>query len=298
MSEPRKLNTGSASGGFDQSQYEAARRRAQEQANQNARRRTIQQPMRTQQQARQIRQQIPQQPPVQQAPAQPVQQAPAQEAPRELTHAQRQALAYRAAAERKYGNTVQFPTREIQISRQNQPAAQQPQQRTIHREGTAQPARPRAQVQQLDVNKAQGSRPAFNYDEAVPAGGIQMEEAPRARKARPAEEDAPRTHHASGGGRRKPPRGGEPADAKPHGKKGGKGGGKKKKKKGTWWKILLITLLVIVLIFGGAYALIMGAIAPQGGSIKLNQLVNTPKEFQDDELNIPVSYTHLRAHET
>lgn len=289
MSEPRKLNTGSASGGFDQSQYEAARRRAQEQANQNARRRTIQQPMRTQQQARQIRQQIPQQPPVQQAPAQPVQQAPAQEAPRELTHAQRQALAYRAAAERKYGNTVQFPTREIQISRQNQPAAQQPQQRTIHREGTAQPARPRAQVQQLDVNKAQGSRPAFNYDEAVPAGGIQMEEAPRARKARPAEEDAPRTHHASGGGRRKPPRGGEPADAKPHGKKGGKGGGKKKKKKGTWWKILLITLLVIVLIFGGAYALIMGAIAPQGGSIKLNQLVNTPKEFQDDELNILVT---------
>ena len=47
MSEPRKLNTGSASGGFDQSQYEAARRRAQEQANQNARRRIIQQPMRT-----------------------------------------------------------------------------------------------------------------------------------------------------------------------------------------------------------------------------------------------------------
>ena len=52
MSEPRKLNTGSASGGFDQSQYEAARRRAQEQANQNARRRIIQQPMRTLQQAR------------------------------------------------------------------------------------------------------------------------------------------------------------------------------------------------------------------------------------------------------
>ena len=291
MSEPRKLNTGSASGGFDQSQYEAARRRAQEQANQNARRRTIQQPMRTQQQARQIRQQIPQQPPVQEQPAPPVQQAPTQEAPRELTHAQRQALAYRAAAERKYGNTVQFPMREIQINRQSQSAAQQPQ-RTIHREGTAQqPARPRAQVQQLDVNQAQGSRPAFNYDEAVPAGGIQMEEAPRPRKGRHADEDAPRTHHASNGGGRKPPRGGEPDAPKPHGKKGGKGkgGGKKKKKKGTWWKILLITLLVIVLIFGGAYALIMGAIAPKGGSIKLNQLVNTPKEFQDDELNILVT---------
>ena len=174
MSEPRKLNTGSASGGFDQSQYEAARRRAQEQANQNARRRIIQQPMRTQQQARQIRQQTPVQEPVQEAP-QPVQQAPVQETPRELTHAQRQAMAYRAAAERKYGNTVQFPTREIQTRRPSQPA-QQPAQRTIHRDGTAQQGRPRAQVQQLDVNRVQGSRPAFNYDEAAPAaGGIQME---------------------------------------------------------------------------------------------------------------------------
>ena len=290
MSEPRKLNTGSASGGFDQSQYEAARRRAQEQANQNARRRTIQQPMRTQQQARQIRQQTPVQEPVQEAP-QPVQQAPVQEAPRELTYAQRQAMAYRAAAERKYGNTVQFPTREIQTRRPSQPA-QQPAQRTIHRDGAAQQGRPRAQVQQLDVNQVQGSRPAFNYDEEVPAaGGIQMEETPRTHKAHHKDEDAPRTHRANGGGR-KPPRDGDPANAKPHGKKGGKGkdgGGKKKKKKGTWWKILLITLLVIVLIFGGAYALIMGAIAPKGGSIKLNQLVNTPKEFQDKELNILVT---------
>lgn len=288
MSEPRKLNTGSASGGFDQSQYEAARRRAQEQANQNARRRIIQQPMRTQQQARQIRQQTPVQEPVQEAP-QPVQQAPVQETPRELTHAQRQAMAYRAAAERKYGNTVQFPTREIQTRRPSRPA-QPSQQRTIHRDGAAQTGRPRAQVQQLDVNKVQGSRPAFNYDEAAPAaGGIQMEETPRTHKAHHKDEAAPRTQRANGGGR-KPPRDGYPADPKPHGKKSGKGnGGKKKKKKGTWWKILLITLLVIVLIFGGAYALIMGAIAPKGGSIKLNQLVNTPKEFQDKELNVLVT---------
>ena len=288
MSEPRKLNTGSASGGFDQSQYEAARRRAQEQANQNARRRIIQQPMRTQQQARQIRQQAPVQEPVQEAP-QPVQQASVQETPRELTHAQRQAMAYRAAAERKYGNTVQFPTREIQTRRPSRPA-QPSQQRTIHRDGAAQTGRPRAQVQQLDVNKVQGSRPAFTYDEAAPAaGGIQMEEPPRTHKAHHKDEAAPRTQRANGGGR-KPPRGGYPADPKPHGKKSGKGnGGKKKKKKGTWWKILLITLLVIVLIFGGAYALIMGAIAPKGGSIKLNQLVNTPKEFQDKELNVLVT---------
>ena len=243
MSEPRKLNTGSASGGFDQSQYEAARRRAQEQANQNARRRIIQQPMRTQQQARQIRQQTPVQEPVQEAPK-PVQQAPVQETPRELTHAQRQAMAYRAAAERKYGNTVQFPTREIQTRRPSQPA-QQPAQRTIHRDGTAQQGRPRAQVQQLDVNQVQGSRPAFNYDEAAPAaGGIQMEETPRTHKAHHKDEAAPRTHRANGGGR-KSPRDGDPADPKPHGKKGGKGnGGKKKKKKGD-------TLGIVAGIFAG-----------------------------------------------
>ena len=44
MSEPRKLYTGSASGGLDQEQYEAARRRAQQLAEQNARSRTVQQP--------------------------------------------------------------------------------------------------------------------------------------------------------------------------------------------------------------------------------------------------------------
>lgn len=299
MSEPRKLNTGSASGGFDQAQYEAARRRAQELANQNARRRTIQQPMRTQQQARQIRQQpVQQAAPVQEETyRQPAPQAPAQDAPRELTHAQRQAMAYRAAAERKYGNTVQFPTREIQRT-QSAPQAQRPaDSRMVNRSAApAQQARPRAQVQHLDVNQAQGSRPAFNYDDEMDEGGIRMEEAAaRPRKAaRRDPEDAPRTtHHAShGGGGRKPPRDDDPADAKHRGKKGGKGGkggGKKKKKKGTWWKILLITLLVILLIFGGAYALIMGAIAPKGGSIKLSQLVNTPKEFQDKELNVLVT---------
>ena len=51
----------------------------------------------------------------------------------------------------------------------------------------------------------------------------------------------------------------------------------------------LVVIITTVLIFGGAYALIMGAIAPKGGSIKLNQLVNTPKEFQDKELNVLVT---------
>ncbi|MCO7111289.1 hypothetical protein NIA69_21955 [Gemmiger formicilis] len=64
---------------------------------------------------------------------------------------------------------------------------------------------------------------------------------------------------------------------------------REKKKKIRWWQILLITLLVIALIFGGAFALIMGAITPAGGNIKLNQLINTPKEFQGKEFNILVT---------
>lgn len=295
MSEPRKLYTGSATGGQDQQQYEAARRRAQQLAEQNARRRTVQQPMRTAQ-GRHISQRpaVPPQPapePVQEVPAQP--QAPAQEAPRELTYAQRQAMAYRAATERKYGDTLQF---QVQRPRRtvNRPPEQA--QRAANRlydqpqRSAAQPQaapRSRAQVQQMDLNTAKGSKPMYDVEAA---GGIRLEnEAPKPRKRR-ADPEAPKT--AAGGGR-KPPRDGDkpPRKGKGSGKKGGKdGGGKngkgaKKKKKIRWWQILLITLLVIALIFGGAFALIMGAITPEGGNIKLNQLINTPKEFQGKELN-------------
>ena len=295
MSEPRKLYTGSATGGQDQQQYEAARRRAQQLAEQNARRRTVQQPMRTAQ-GRHISQRpaVPPQPapePVQEAPAQP--QAPAQEAPRELTYAQRQAMAYRAATERKYGDTLQFqvqrPRRTVnRPPEQAQQAANRLYDQPQHSAAQPQAApRSRAQVQQMDLNTAKGSKPMYDV-EAV--GGIRLEnEAPKPRKRR-ADPEAPKT--AAGGGR-KPPRDGDkpPRKGKGSGKKGGKdGGGKngkgaKKKKKIRWWQILLITLLVIALIFGGAFALIMGAITPEGGNIKLNQLINTPKEFQGKELN-------------
>lgn len=292
MSEPRKLHTGGAAGGQyyaapqsrasasaipDQDQYEAARRRAQQQASQNAHRRLVQQPVRTAQ-GRHIRQTPPPQEPMD--PPMEAQTPPVQEpeAPRELTRAQRQAMAYRAAAERKYGNTVNFPA----------------QRRTVHQSSSA--SRPRTQVQHLDVRSAKGSKPAYDYNADVPAsGGIQMEEPAKA-KRRTAEEASDRTYRAAksgGSGGRKPPRDGDA----PRGKKGGKNGGdgpyngkgKKKKKKGLWWKILLITLLIILLIFGGAYAMIMAAIAPEGGSIKLNELINTPKEFQGKELNILVT---------
>ena len=307
MSEPRKLYTGSASGGLDQEQYEAARRRAQQLAEQNARRRPVQQPMRTAQ-GRHISQRPAAQPapqPVQEPVQEPVQQpAPQPEAPRELTYAQRQAMAYRAAAERKYGDTLQFqvqrPRRTVNRPADAEQQARQAANRLYEQPADRKPAAaPRTQVRQMDLNGVQGSKPMYNYDAA--AGGIQMEEAaaqPRRAKHADAPQPAahkPRTAAGGNGGSRKPPRDDDDAPRKAKGRKSGKKGGSgkggngKKKKKIRWWQILLITLLVIALIFGGAFALIMGAITPAGGNIKLNQLINTPKEFQGKEFNILVT---------
>ena len=295
MSEPRKLYTGSASGGLDQEQYEAARRRAQQLAEQNARRRTVQQPMRTAQ-GRHISQRpvVTEQPAP--APEPPVQEraqqaAPAPEKPRELTYAQRQAMAYRAAAERRYGDTLQF---QVQRPRRTVNRPPEPEQRA--RQAAAQlyeqPAAPRQAQQPAPRPQAQAP-----VQQAAPVGGIRLEEAaaqPRRAKHADAPQPAahkPRTAAGGNGGSRKPPRDDDDAPRKAKGRKSGKKGGSgkggngKKKKKIRWWQILLITLLVIALIFGGAFALIMGSIAPAGGSIKLNQLINTPKEFQGKELN-------------
>ena len=294
MSEPRKLYTGSASGGLDQEQYEAARRRAQQLAEQNARRRTVQQPMRTAQ-GRHISQRpvvtgqpAPAPEPPVQEPAQ--QAAPAPERPRELTYAQRQAMAYRAAAERKYGDTLQF---QVQRRRTvNRPPEPEQRARQAAAQLYEQPAAPR-QVQQ-HAPRPQAQAPV---QQAAPVGGIRLEEAaaqPRRAKHADAPQPAahkPRTAAGGNGGSRKPPRDDDDAPRKAKGRKSGKKGGSgkggngKKKKKIRWWQILLITLLVIALIFGGAFALIMGAIAPESGSIKLDQLINTPKEFQGKELN-------------
>ena len=294
MSEPRKLYTGSASGGLDQEQYEAARRRAQQLAEQNARRRTVQQPMRTAQ-GRHISQRpvVTGQPaPAPEPPVQePVQQAaPAPERPRELTYAQRQAMAYRAAAERKYGDTLQF---QVQRRRTvNRPPEPEQRARQAAAQLYEQPAAPR-QVQQ-SAPRPQAQAPV---QQAAPVGGIRLEEAaaqPHRAKHADAPQPAahkPRTAAGGNGGSRKPPRDEDDAPRKAKGRKSGKKGGSgkggngKKKKKIRWWQILLITLLVIALIFGGAFALIMGAIAPESGNIKLNQLINTPKEFQGKELN-------------
>ena len=299
MSEPRKLYTGSASGGLDQEQYEAARRRAQQLAEQNARRRTVQQPMRTAQ-GRHISQRpvvTGQSAPAPEPPVQETAQqaAPAPERPRELTYAQRQAMAYRAAAERKYGDTLQF---QVQRPRRTVNRPPEPEQRA--RQAAAQlyeqPAAPRQGQQSAPRPQAQAP-----VQQAAPVGGIRLEEAaaqPRRAKHADAPQPAahkPRTAAGGNGGSRKPPRDEDDAPRKAKGRKSGKKGGSgkggngKKKKKIRWWQILLITLLVIALIFGGAFALIMGAITPEGGNIKLNQLINTPKEFQGKEFNVLVT---------
>ena len=232
---------------------------------------------------------------------QPVQQAaPQPDARRELTYAQRQAMAYRAAADRKYGDTLQFqvqrPRRTVNRPQAAQTAAPQQAQQAANRlydqpaAASRQPAaqRPRAQVQKMDLRAAQGSKPMYDIEAA---GGIQLEDAAPRRAKRAG---APKTA-AGGNGGRKPPRDTGDAPRKSKGKKSGKKGGDgkggkgKKKKKIRWWQILLITLLVIALIFGGAFALIMGAITPEGGNIKLNQLINTPKEFQGKEFNVLVT---------
>ena len=300
MSEPRKLYTGSASGGLDQEQYEAARRRAQQLAEQNARRRTVQQPMRTAQ-GRHISQRpvVTEQPAP--APEPPVQEraqqaVPAPEKPRELTYAQRQAMAYRAAAERRYGDTLQF---QVQRPRRTVNRPPEPEQRA--RQAAAQlyeqPAAPRQAQQPAPRPQAQAPVQQAAPGASAPVGGIRLEEAaaqPRRAKHADAPQPAahkPRTAAGGNGGSRKPPRDEDDAPRKAKGRKSGKKGGSgkggngKKKKKIRWWQILLITLLVIALIFGGAFALIMGAIAPEGGSIKLDQLINTPKEFQGKEMN-------------
>jgi len=159
-----------------------------------------------------------------------------------------------------------------------------------------QPAAPR-QVQQ-SAPRPQAQAPV---QQAAPVGGIRLEEAaaqPHRAKHADAPQPAahkPRTAAGGNGGSRKPPRDDDDAPRKAKGRKSGKKGGSgkggngKKKKKIRWWQILLITLLVIALIFGGAFALIMGAITPAGGNIKLNQLINTPKEFQGKEFNILVT---------
>ena len=311
MSEPRKLNTGGADSHrsvLDQQQYEQARLRAQQQtAVQGGRRsRRIQTPG-TRPQPSAIEQEQAE------AEARAREEAarlapPKPEPPAQPTRAQLQAMELQRAAQQRKARSIHTPgasgnVRELDLNRtqsirtaydMNNDAAYEARRISRQQDG-AQPmnrqtraarqaAVPPAPPPQPTPQPAPAPHPAPSPQQKAAQelyAGIQLEEEQPPKKApRRAKADKP----ADGGKPPKPPKkGGDGDGAGPY-----KGKGNKTKKKMKWWQVLLITILVIALILGGTLAFIMAAIAPQAGGIKLNQLLNTPKEFQGKELNILV----------
>ena len=307
MSEPRKLNTGGADSHrsvLDQQQYEQARLRAQQQtAVQGGRRsRRIQTPG-TRPQPSAIEQEQAE------AEARAREEAarlapPKPEPPAQPTRAQLQAMELQRAAQQRKARSIHTPgasgnVRELDLNRtqsirtaydMNNDAAYEARRISRQQDG-AQPMNrqtraarqaavpPAPQQPQPTPQPAPAPSPQQKAAQELYAG-IQMEEESPKKAPRRTKADKP----ADGGKPPKPPKkGGDGDGAGPY-----KGKGNKTKKKMKWWQVLLITILVIALILGGTLAFIMAAIAPQAGGIKLNQLLNTPKEFQGKELNILV----------
>ena len=311
MSEPRKLNTGGADSHrsvLDQQQYEQARLRAQQQtAVQGGRRsRRIQTPG-TRPQPSAIEQKQAE------AEARAREEAarlapPKPEPPAQPTRAQLQAMELQRAAQQRKARSLHTPgasgnVRELDLNRtqsirpvydmnndaayearrisRQQDGAQPMNRQTRAARQAAVPSAP--QQPQPSPQPAPAPHPAPSPQQKAAQelyAGIQMEEEPAKKAPRRAKADKP----ADGGKPPKPPKkGGDGDGAGPY-----KGKGNKTKKKMKWWQVLLVTILVIALILGGTLAFIMAAIAPQAGGIKLNQLLNTPKEFQGKELNILV----------
>ena len=311
MSEPRKLNTGGADSHrsvLDQQQYEQARLRAQQQtAVQGGRRsRRIQTPG-TRPQPSAIEQEQAE------AEARAREEAarlapPKPEPPAQPTRAQLQAMELQRAAQQRKARSIHTPgasgnVRELDLNRtqsirpvydMNNDAAYEARRISRQQDG-AQPMNrqtraarqaavpPAPQQPQPSPQPAPAPHPAPSPQQKAAQelyAGIQMEEEPAKKAPRRTKADKP----ADGGKPPKSPKkGGDGDGAGPY-----KGKGNKTKKKMKWWQVLLVTILVIALILGGTLAFIMAAIAPQAGGIKLNQLLNTPKEFQGKELNILV----------
>ena len=308
MSEPRKLNTGGADSHrsvLDQQQYEQARLRAQQQtAVQGGRRsRRIQTPG-TRPQPSAIEQEQAE------AEARAREEAarlapPKPEPPAQPTRAQLQAMELQRAAQQRKARSLHTPgasgnVRELDLNRtqsirpvydmnndaayearrisRQQDGAQPMNRQTRAARQAAVPSAP--QQPQPSPQPAPAPTPQHKAAQELYAGIQREEEQPPKKAPRRAKADKP----ADGGKPPKPPKkGGDGDGAGPY-----KGKGNKTKKKMKWWQVLLITILVIALILGGTLAFIMAAIAPQAGGIKLNQLLNTPKEFQGKELNILV----------
>ena len=290
---PRTVNTGrtvKTGSALNQDEYEAARRRAQQLAANNTRR------------TRSFNR-------VQQTDVDRYRAAQQKEQEARAAAAQQQAQEAHAAREAAARQQAQAAAQSEQPLTRAQRQALELQRRA--RSQSAQGAT-RTQVRRLDLNETKGSRAHYDmnadaeYQARVARRAAQTAAQPAAPQAAPQQEDtvmqasrsAGKPAAGSGksaagksgsksaaGGGGKPPKGGSrkgKGGAGPYGPNG------KKKKKGGWWKVLLGTLLAIAVIFFGTVVFIMHAIAPSAGSISLNQLINTPKEYAGKEFNLLV----------
>ena len=290
---PRTVNTGrtvKTGSALNQDEYEAARRRAQQLAANNTRR------------TRSFNR-------VQQTDVDRYRAAQQKEQEARAAAAQQQAQEAHAAREAAARQQAQAAAQSEQPLTRAQRQALELQRRA--RSQSAQGAT-RTQVRRLDLNETKGSRAHYDmnadaeYQARVARRAAQTAAQPAAPQAAPQQEDtvmqASRSagkpvagsgksaagksgSKSAAGGGGKPPKGGSrkgKGGAGPYGPNG------KKKKKGGWWKVLLGTLLAIAVIFFGTVVFIMHAIAPSAGSISLNQLINTPKEYAGKEFNLLV----------
>ncbi len=191
-----------------------------------------------------------------------------------------QAAQQRTAAPARSAQPAQSAQPQRQINRSASAASQTG--RTIHRSASGQAAA-------RGTAQTSGQPAAQAASAAAAAAAAQASRGSAGRTAGGAGASSARAgaaYGSSAGG--KPPKG--PGRGKKGGDDGGSGKGKggKRKRKVTWWKILLGTVLVIALIFAGTIGVIMNAIRPKGGSISINQLINTPKGLDGQQLNILV----------
>ena len=290
---PRTVNTGrtvKTGSALNQDEYEAARRRAQQLAANNSRR------------TRSFNR-------VQQSDVDRYRAAQQKEQEARAAAAQQQAREQRAAREAAANQQAQAAAqREQPLTRAQRQALE------LQRRARSQSAQgsTRTQVRRLDLNETKGSRAHYDmnadadYQARVARRAAQAAAQPAAPQAASQQEDAVMqasrstsksaagsrksaagkgNGRAAAGGGGKPPRGGS---RKGKGGAGPYGSNGKKKKKSSWWKVLLGTLVAIAVIFFGTVAFIMHAIAPSAGSISLNQLINTPKEYAGKEFNLLV----------
>ena len=275
---PRTVNTGrtvKTGSALNQDEYEAARRRAQQLAANNTRR------------TRSFNR-------VQQTDVDRYRAAQQKEQEARAAAAQQQAQEAHAAREAAARQQAQAAAQSEQPLTRAQRQALELQRRA--RSQSAQGAT-RTQVRRLDLNETKGSRAHYDmnadaeYQARVARRAAQTAAQPAAPQAAPQQEDTVMQASRSAG---KPAAGSGKSAAGKSGSRKGKGGAGpydpngKKKKKGGWWKVLLGTLLAIAVIFFGTVVFIMHAIAPSAGSISLNQLINTPKEYAGKEFNLLV----------